>query len=288
MRIECRFVFTDLDETNARKVYEIAGIKFPLKRPTRFYILQLFNDTENYEKLMAYLDANPTKFFETKDEIFTEQELWDAPLLRMVPNAHRGGYPQPIHGGKEKDYLNCSFDLQTGCPGSRCTRGLMQNRPLRLSGGIKMGKTNDISGIWWLRDYIVTQRLRDLIEAAELSGVEFWPIIKHGSGKPFDDLFQLKIIGVLPPMSPKTVIEFDPLIGYKFACEYGCGARKVKGRVHYRACDIANIPDFALSQEWFGSGLEKWSWPFMSHRAYQLFHDNKIKGIRWYPPAIDE
>ena len=288
MRIECRFVFTDLDETNARKVYEIAGIKFPLKRPTRFYILQLFNDTENYEKLMAYLDANPTKFFETKDEIFTEQELWDAPLLRMVPNAHRGGYPQPIHGGKEKDYLSCSFDLQTGCPGSRCTRGLMQNRPLRLSGGIKMGKTNDISGILWLRDYIVTQRLRDLIEAAELSGVEFWPIIKHGSGKPFDDLFQLKIIGVLPPMSPKTVIEFDPLIGYKFACEYGCGARKVKGRVHYRACDIANIPDFALSQEWFGSGLEKWSWPFMSHRAYQLFHDNKIKGIRWYPPAIDE
>lgn len=151
-----------------------------------------------------------------------------------------------------------------------------------------MGKTNDISGIWWLRDYIVTQKLRGLIEAAELTGVEFWPIVKHGSGQPFEDLFQLKITGVLPPMSPKTVIEFDSLTGYKFACEYGCGARTVKGRVHYRACDIASIPDFALSQEWFGSGLEKWSWPFMSHRAYQLFHDNKIKGIRWYPPAIDE
>ena len=312
MRIKNRFLITSRNELEIRKVYEIAGVKFPLKRgvqqhdtnekkiyeiageqflldpPSHLYILDLFSDTPEYKNLMTYLEEKRIDFHKTDDEVFTEQELWDAPLLRMVPNAHRGGYPQPIHGGKEKDYLSCSFDLQTGCPGSRCTRGLVQNRPLRLSGGIKMGKTNDISGIWWLRDYIVTQKLRDLIEAAELTGVEFWPIVKHGSGQPFEDLFQLKITGVLPPMSPKTVIEFDSLTGYKFACEYGCGARTVKGRVHYRACDIASIPDFALSQEWFGSGLEKWSWPFMSHRAYQLFHDNKIKGIRWYPPAIDE
>jgi len=312
MRIKNRFLITSRNELEIRKVYEIAGVKFPLKRgvqqhdtnekkiyeiageqflldpPSHLYILDLFSDTPEYKNLMTYLEEKRIDFHKTEDEVFTEQELWDAPLLRMVPNAHRGGYPQPIHGGKEKDYLSCSFDLQTGCPGSRCTRGLVQNRPLRLSGGIKMGKTNDISGIWWLRDYIVTQKLRDLIEAAELTGVEFWPIVKHGSGQPFEDLFQLKITGVLPPMSPKTVIEFDSLTGYKFACEYGCGARTVKGRVHYRACDIASIPDFALSQEWFGSGLEKWSWPFMSHRAYQLFHDNKIKGIRWYPPAIDE
>ena len=189
MRIKNRFLITSRNELEIRKVYEIAGVKFPLKRgvqqhdtnekkiyeiageqflldpPSHLYILDLFSDTPEYKNLMTYLEEKRIDFHKTEDEVFTEQELWDAPLLRMVPNAHRGGYPQPIHGGKEKDYLSCSFDLQTGCPGSRCTRGLVQNRPLRLSGGIKMGKTNDISGIWWLRDYIVTQKLRDRIEA---------------------------------------------------------------------------------------------------------------------------
>ena len=83
------------------------------------------------------------------------------------------------------------------------------------------------------------------------------------------------------------MIKFDPLTNYKFACKYGCGALYVEGRIHYRACDIAEIPDFALTQEWLGSGYEFWRWPFMSHKAYQLFYEKKIKGIRWYPPAID-
>lgn len=286
MRIKSRFVFDIPDEADARKLYEIAGIKFPSKRPTRLYVMELFNDTSEYENLMAYLEAYPPEYYQRdEDEVFTEEELLVAPLLRMVPNAHRGGYPQPESGERENNYLSCSFDLQSGCPG--CSKGLLQNRPLRLSGGVKMGKTNDISGIWWLRDYVVTKKLRDLIEKAGLTGVEFWPIIKHGSGKPFDDLFQLKITGVLPRMSPQTMIKFDPLTNYKFACKYGCGALYVEGRIHYRACDIAEIPDFALTQEWLGSGYEFWRWPFMSHKAYQLFYEKKIKGIRWYPPAID-
>ena len=57
MRIKSRFVFDIPDEADARKLYEIAGIKFPSKRPTRLYVMELFNDTSEYENLMAYLEA---------------------------------------------------------------------------------------------------------------------------------------------------------------------------------------------------------------------------------------
>lgn len=287
MRIKSRFVFDIPDEEKARQIYQIAKVEFPLKRLTRLYIFEIFQDTDEYKELKACIGHMELGYVqETEDEVFTQQELLDAPLLQMVPNAHRGGYPQPESGGREKDYLSCSYDLQSGC--QDCSRGLLQNRPLRLSGGIRMGKTNDISGIWWLREYIITRKLRDLIEEAQLTGCEFWPIIKHGSGVPFDDIFQLKITGSLPPMAPQTVFHFNPMSDTKLSCKYGCGALSIEGRVHYRAIDIANVPDFALTHEWLGGNYEYWRWPFMSHKAYQLFYDNKIKGIRFYPPAIVE
>ncbi len=284
MRIKSRFVFDIPNEEDAKKIYQIAKVKFPLKRSTRLYILEIFTDTEEYRELLAFLEHIPPEFVqETEDEVFTQQELLNAPLLRMVPNSHRGGYPQPQDGRREKNYWGCSFDLQSGC--QTCSKGLLQNRPLRLSGGIRMGKSIDISGIWALREYVVTRRLRDLIEEANLTGCEFWPIIKHGSGVPFEDLFQLKITGSLPPMAPQTIFHFNPK---SFTCKSGCGILTIEGRVHYRASDIADVPDFALTHEWLGGNYEYWRWPFMSHKAYQLFYDNKIKGIRYYPPAIVE
>lgn len=288
MRIKSRFLCTIMDEAEAKKLYEVAGIKFkPCIENSAMYVLEVFNDTDEYLKVLEHFKTHPPKIVtKTEDEVFTQEELLSAPLLQMVPNAHRGGYPQPISGERQIDYLRCSYDMTSGCPG--CSKGLLQNRPLRLSGGIKIGKTNDISGIFWLREYIVTRKLRELIENARLTGVEFWPIIKHGNGEFFEDLFQLKITGELPPMSPKTIIKHQALRKFRYTYNCDCGALTVEERVHYRADDIADVPDFALTYEWLGGNYEFWRWPFMSHKAYQLFHDNKIKGIRWYPPTIDD
>lgn len=288
MRIKSRFLCTIMDEAEAKKLYEVAGIKFkPCIENSAMYVLEVFNDTDEYLKVLERFKTHPPKIVtKTEDEVFTQEELLSAPLLQMVPNAHRGGYPQPISGERQIDYLRCSYDMTSGCPG--CSKGLLQNRPLRLSGGIKIGKTNDISGIFWLREYIVTRKLRELIENARLTGVEFWPIIKHGNGEFFEDLFQLKITGELPPMSPKTIIKHQALRKFRYTYNCDCGALTVEERVHYRADDIADVPDFALTYEWLGGNYEFWRWPFMSHKAYQLFHDNKIKGIRWYPPTIDD
>ena len=107
---------------------------------------------------------------------------------------------------------------------------------------------------------------------------------------PFDDIFQLKITGALPPMDPKTVFTIDEERaqeeeGFK-PCSEGCVERMIKGPMYYSEKALAGVPDFALSQEWIGSWDYSSRVPFMSQNAYRLFEDNKIRGVRWYLPVL--
>lgn len=160
---------------------------------------------------------------------------------------------------------------------------MIQNRPYRLSGSISLGKTTDISGIWWVEDYIINDRLKNIILENGLTGCEIWPVIMHGADKPFENIFQLKFTGDLPAMAPETNIVYDWARNHPDACSPGAD---LKGPVIYRGSDLVDIPDFALTKEWFGARGACWRWPFMSQRAYRVFKENNIKGIRYYPPQI--
>lgn len=277
MRIKTRFSFNPGkgNDNVAKGAFYVANIPFPEKQASKIFVIELFKDDPNYYNLLKYFENNniiPAAFDE---EVFTEKERMEAYTMRIVPNSHKGGYPQP--DGK---FLNASYDENSGC--SKCTYGKIQNRPLRLSGAIKMGKKDDISGIWLLREFIVTKRFKELAEGAGLTGCEFWPVIKHGKNEPFDDIFQLKITGTMPKMADETEIIQDLKIAEK------CGHMRtyVNGRIRYNARDLKDIPDFALTQEWFGMWGEYWRWPFMSQKAYRFFKENKITGVRFYPPEI--
>ena len=147
-------------------------------------------------------------------------------------------------------------------------------------------RSNDISGVWWLREYVVTRRFKELAESIHLTGCDFWPVIKHGKNEPFEDIFQLKITGEMPVMASETTIQYDPLSNERFHCPFGCGSANVEGKVYYYASDLVNVPDFALTKEWLGANFEFWRWPFMSHKVYKLFLENNIKGVRFYLPVI--
>ena len=282
MRIKNHVALCFDNKTIANRVCEIVEPKYRVKRGDPFYTMDIFTDSKEYQELTEFLKENPPDFRnDTPTEVYTDGELCAAPLLRMIPNAHRGGYPQPDNGTIDTNYFSVSFDRSNACP--YCTKGMIQARPLRLSGSVKLGKQSDISGIWWLRDYVISGRLKDLILEEGLTGCEIWPVIIHGANKPFDDLFQLKFTGELPAMAPETNIILDPTRNHSKAC---APATLLEGPVIYRKADLTNIPDFALSKEWFGGNGEYWRWPFMSQRAYQLFKRNKIKGIRWSLPEI--
>lgn len=278
MRIKSRITVRFKNEDDAKYALKI----LPGNNASPFYIFNVFNDTDEYRKLMDFI-THPSiaSFHVIEDEVFSQSELLSAPMLRMVPNGHRGGYPQPEAGGRDKNFLSVSYDMQSGC--SHCSNGLLQNRPLRLRSNTNLGKTLDISGIHWLREYIVSKKLKELIELAGLTGCEFWPIVKHGTNTHFEDIFQLKITGNMPPMAAATEIVTTSKPN---SLKCSCGIVSVNGSVHYHAHDLADTPDFALTQEWLGGNDECWRWPFMSQRAYRLFLDNNIRGIRYYPPAF--
>lgn len=282
MRIKNHVAFCLKDKEHLNRIRRIVEPKYPVKGDHPIYTVDIFTDSPEYQGLSDFFTSNPPDYRnDTPTEVYTEGELCAAPLLRMIPNAHRGGYPQPENGTLETKYIGVSFDRSNACP--YCTKGMVQNRPLRLRGSAKLGKQSDISGIWWLRDYVISRRLKDLILEERLTGCEIWPVIIHGTNKPFEDLFQLKFTGELPAMAPETNIILDPTRNHSKAC---APATLLEGPVIYRRADLTNVPDFALSKEWFGGHGEYWRWPFMSQRAYQLFKKHKIKGIRWSLPEL--
>lgn len=99
MRIKNRFLITSRNELEIRKVYEIAGVKFPLKRgvqqhdtnekkiyeiageqflldpPSHLYILDLFSDTPEYKNLMTYLEEKGIDFHKTEDEVLRNRSF---------------------------------------------------------------------------------------------------------------------------------------------------------------------------------------------------------------------
>ncbi|MBQ7875408.1 MAG: hypothetical protein IJ306_09705 [Oscillospiraceae bacterium] len=277
MRIKTRFSFNPGrgNEHLAKEALTTAGQIPTSKNSSGMCVIELYEDDPHYNDLLEFFDNNNIDPVAFDDEVFTENERLEAPVMRMVPNSHKGRYPQP-----ENKYIDVSYDENSGCP--YCTYGKIQNRPLRLSGAVKMGKRDDISGIWWMREFIVTKRFKELAEEEGLTGCEFWPIIKHERNEPFEDIFQLKITGVMPKMAKETEIVQSQEYGNK------CGHMRtyVDGHIYYNASDLENVSDFALTQKWFDMLGEIWRWPFMSQKAYRFFKENRISGVRFYPPEI--
>lgn len=286
MRAKTRFVISINEEIIRQHVYSLSKIKAPSKPKglEHIVVIELFHDTPEYLCVVDFLENHPEyTCVKSKDLFFTEEELLQAPLMRMAANSCRGGYPQPEGGRRDTNYLSVSYDISSGCP--YCTKGMLQNRPLKLKKTVSLGKKIDISGVEWLKEFIINRRLKELLETSDLTGFEIWPVV-HGKNIPFEDCFQLKIVGQLPPMTPKTIIEYSPTRQTRFDAPCNCGGLYLESRESYYAKDVENIPDFALTHEWFGANDDFWRWPYMSQKAYRLFLENHISGIRYYPPEI--
>lgn len=90
MRIEKRMVF-EYDEKYLQVIYGIAKQSLPKKVPSgNLLVIKLFADTEEYHQLKEFFKDKPSlNFFETEDEIFSEEERLAAPVLRIRQTAYR-------------------------------------------------------------------------------------------------------------------------------------------------------------------------------------------------------
>lgn len=241
----------------------------------RMQVAESYMDTAQYNDLIAILNKYAIEYTEYIEEVFSEQEIESAELLRMIPNAYCG-YPLPdLDGG----YVEVSYDVQSGCP--HCEQGKLQNAPLRIKAP-KMGR-NDIAGLHWIYEYVITQRLKEFTKQAQLTGCEFWSIIDHRKNVERTEVCQLFIANIMPPISPKTNIERAP--GIK-PCECGKKGYYNRGLFIYDKSALIGIKDFNKTYEWLGGGESTWQLPIVTQRVNTLFKKNKIKGVRFEPVKV--
>jgi hypothetical protein len=284
MKVKARIVF-DMELIKAEKVL------LPIRKPVskdgdNVHVVELFTDTKEYSYLIDELNKLGADISETRENIYTKEELAASELLQIIPNSYCG-FPQPQLDGS---YVDISFDSSRGC--KECSYGRIQNKPLRLHKP-KIGK-NDIVGVWWLRELIITSRLKNIIEQENMTGCEIWSVIDHKKKVEFEDLFQVYVTSELPPMSQEANI----IMNYEMTLDNetieskcgtcGRGESLLKGDVIYKHSSLETIKDFNLSKEWFGSCMEIWRWIFVSQRVYRLFQEHNIKGVRFIPVTIVE
>lgn len=260
-----------MEPSKAEKILSPFGLK--TKMTDTMQAVELFTDTSQYTDLIKILTDLKVDFSEFKEETYSTKELAESEFLRMIPNAYCG-YPQPEMDGS---FREVSYDLNSAC--SQCSQGKLQKAPLRILLP-KMGK-NDISGIHWVYEYVITQRLKELIEKEGFTGYEFWPLINHKTGKPFEDFYQLFFAETMPPMSKGAKIV--PAPGVK-QCDCGKKGYMLKETPVYERSTIALVKDFNKTFEWVGGGETTWQLPIISKRVYDFLKKNQVKGV-WFIPV---
>lgn len=142
---------------------------------------------------------------------------------------------------------------------------------------------NDISGIHWIYEHVITNKLKNLINREKLSGYEFWPIINFKNKEAFDDVNQLYIAGVLSPMSNQAKIVKVKNIKQ---CECRKRGYTLEDFPIYDRSSLHNVTDFNKTHEWLGGAIGTWQLVIVTKRVYDLFIREKIRGVRFEPVKV--
>jgi len=255
-----------------KTILSSAGINGNVNTRDTIQAVELFSGTETHINFINALELKETNFNESKEMVFSEDEMINSSYYRIIANAYCG-YPQPEDG-----YIEKSYDRLTGCP--RCGNGMVQKSELHMNKP-KMG-SKDIAGIHWVYEFAVTSRLKQMIESQELTGCELWPIISPKTKKKHEEVYQLHINSFMPPMSAETSIIKSGVN----ACECGKTGYMLEGLAYYTKDSLQNTTDFNKTSEWLGGGHGSWQLIIVQKAFYNMYKSHKLKGIRFEPVFV--
>lgn len=216
---------------------------------------------ERVTKVLALLAPHGEDDWLHYEDIYTEEELQNAPLLDVRPWGHR------LFGAGIR--YGTAYDISTACP--KCGAGVRQTSTLIIDG-------EDLRSIEKLRlagshgeDFILHDVDVDRLLAANVTGALFWPVSAKGKSGNLTELRRQQVFAqhVMPPMARSSTIE------RKSACQI-ChrggftSAPAPTLRFAYRAEDLKNIQDFNLTWEFFGAvedfddDMKRGRWPIQS------------------------
>lgn len=132
-------------------------------------------------------------------------------------------------------------------------------------------------------EIVVSERVKQIIEGAQLSGVEFAEV-KHKNGRMRNDfpVYQLKAKNILTKMDDSTPVYYDDpgtRIGYCEVCKtHGVLLTSLP---RYQNGVLDNAFDFNWTFERFGGGFDGNRHLIISKKAFDTFKLHKVKGFRF-------
>lgn len=273
MRVKSHLTFT-MDSEEANRLLKSVGLLHLTRSTGRMHSMDVFTDTDEYSALKdGLLEAGVTPL-ELPQRVYSDAELTEAEFLEIVPYNY-SGYPLPDDDG---GYKGLSYDPVTTCPD--CGNGLIQIAPLRIRRP-GFGR-HGVFAVHWVYEFIVSRRVRQLIESEGFTGCEFWPVLELRSGKAWPDAWQLFINASMPPMHPSAPIVPSGVL----PCACGKRGQVLKGEAVYDRASLDAACDFGKTHEWLGGAMATWRWPMVSQRVYSAFAASKIRGVRFEPAVI--
>jgi hypothetical protein len=273
MRVKSYILF-HMDPGKAKDLFSKYGAK--IRESDTLQLLEIFKDTDKYDEIIGIMKKNNVDYDEDEKIVYSKKEIDSAELLRILPGAICG-YPQPKN---DFGYEDISYDKSTACP--KCNNGMLQKAPLHIKKP-KIGK-RDICAVEWIYEYIITERLKIMLEKEGFTGVEYWNVVWHKKNENFSDIYQLFINNVMPKMSSETNIEPS---GEKI-CE--CGKQgyylDINEQIKYDRESLKGIKDFNKTSEWLGGMKMTWQLPVITGRVYKFFKENKIKALLYEPVVV--
>ena len=275
MRVKTRVNISPEYGVDVRDILNPFGLH-PVVPPT--YHISLYRDDERYTPLVKELEKRKIKFDEFPvNMVFSKAEMSSAEYLYMRMAGY-WGYPKP-----EDDFLNESYDTSRVCP--HCGQGPSQVRPLLVGKPGKFGN-RDIAALNWVFAWLVTDRLRKLVQDENLTGAEFWPLLYFKDRTEVEGISQLKVTNILPPMSPNA--EFEVIRENRPRKCSHLPRIFSSHQMRYLRKDLPSFKDFNLTDEYLGGGwfrLDRST--VVSSAVWRLFDRNKIKRVTFNPVILE-
>jgi hypothetical protein len=262
MREKISYSLGGKEEDKAR-VYEII-----YRRPNPYSVYSvdnIYTDTELHKVLLKACEAHNVTLEKGSYQLeFSKQELDSSEYLELYITSMCPCYPKEC-GTIYTNETACKF----------CGAGKTPISDFRID---KTHMKKKLIAATYSQDIIIENKLYEMLNDAGFSGMEFTSV-KHKHDKLKDELiyFKFESSNVLPPLNQ----EKSEFLYEKYCKHCRKSGLHLRSPLFYNRTSLSNAKDFNYTHEYFGSGFAGRQALIISHRVYQFFINNKIRGVKF-------
>jgi hypothetical protein len=249
---------------------------------------------ERIAKLLALFAQHGEGELVRREDIYTEEDLQNAPLLELGAR----GYDNVVIAGPHN---GTTYDISNAC--KQCGTGVRQTSGVIIRGEDERLIEKTRVAFTFHGDFLVQDVDGEKLAKANLTGLNLWRVYSSRKNGPSVELRREQIFAenVLPPMAPSSLLDRQEVCPVCHRGRFNFVFREPP-RIVYRKEDLNNIQDVNLSWEWFGSFAKtpeealggNWPHPLLlvTPRVMNFFRgktkkEKKYEGVSFTPIWIE-